>query len=101
MSLLYRRLTKYLKLPANKQKTTLPEAIQTGLKNTDPTAKRNAFRQLTNRYISAHYKTLGMSANQMKRMEALLTQGRKKGMNLKPDEFKYCPSCDGACSVKE
>ena len=91
----------YLQENPGNETSKVPAEIAEGLQSEDGKKRREAFRSLMNRYSTAHYKRLNMSEAGVKRMEDMLAEDRKRGMGLKPTEFGFCPSCDGACGVGE
>ncbi len=84
------------------QKTsTIPNEIIDGLVKGSKEDKQKAFSQIVNRYVDRYFVESGMNEREITAMKNKLEEGRKSGMNVKSASFgPFCPSCDGACKVK-
>lgn len=83
------------------QETKMSETLISNLTSEDPITQRNALRDLIQRYVMDEFTRLKMTAGEIQQMKNSLISGRKQGMgNLNEENGTFCPSCDGACSVK-
>ena len=61
-----------------------------------------ALRNLISAYVGQYYEVLKFTPEAKAKMEKKLAAGRKRGMSGMTSNFgKFCPSCDGACNIKE
>ncbi len=78
-----------------------PNEIIDGLVKGSKEDKQTAFSKIVSRYVDRYFKETGMNEREITDMQTKLEEGRKLGMNLKSGSFgPFCPSCDGACRVK-
>ena len=83
----------------------LPKDIVDELRFAARVARLNALERLVDRYVSRHYERLKMTAEERRRMQSALDDGKKEGMILKelgPNKGfgDFCPSCNGAAKAK-
>ena len=83
-------------------KNKLEKSLLKQFKSQDKTARHEALKIIINKYVSQYYQVKNMNEEEMARMDGLLEEGRKTGMERKKDSFgNFCPSCDGACRIKK
>ncbi len=63
--------------------------------------KQRAFSKIVNLYVDRYFESCGMNEREMTDLRSKLEKARKEGMSLKSESFgPFCPSCDGACRIK-
>lgn len=93
---------KYMQNNPIVKQSEISASILEGFESSSKLVQQKSLRDLMNIFIQQHYNNLKMSDRGKERMKHLLMKGRKEGMGAKRDSFgKFCPSCDGACKIKE
>lgn len=96
-----RAIKQYVAAYAAKECST-PTEILEGLSKDNKEDMQKAFSQLVARYVDRHFEKLQLNARDKAAMQKALEAARETGMGYKNDAFgTFCPSCDGACKVKE
>jgi hypothetical protein len=87
--------------PIAKEGRELRDDLAKRLKSSDDVVRRDALRELVQRYIDQAHAKLDVSAEhkaalqkELEGMRTLATGGLPKGQ-------KFCPSCDGACRLDQ
>lgn len=86
----------------SEKKTVVEPALLKSIQSEDKNTYLTAFNQLILKYSDAQKQRLALSESQQKELEGNLIDARKRGMGAKSNSFgAFCPSCDGACGIKQ
>lgn len=93
------------KQPAPAEGKGIPKDIVDDLKDPARAKQLKAVERLVDRYVSLHYERTKMSADDRKKMQAVLAVRKKEGMGMKQSAYNkdfgdFCPSCNGAEKAK-
>lgn len=85
-----------------KRVNAIEQATLAKLRSSNIEEKQEGFRDLVAVYVKWQHEALGLNPLMDQQLRDRLVAERKVGMSRKSDNFgKFCPSCDGACEVKE